>query len=78
MSVGDLAGKTVAQAAKIILMEHVEESMHFSEIAAEMLHRGYRSGRSNPFPATSVASILNTRPSEFENMGGGRFKLVGT
>ena len=75
-TVNDLANMTVVEAARVILRERDGDPMHYSKIAEEMLRRGYKSGRANPFRATTVATLLNGRRDEFEKVKAGTFRLM--
>jgi hypothetical protein len=70
-----LAGKDIAEAARIILVERGNAPTHYREIAAEAARRGYKSIRSGMAKPESFAVMMTRKPTQFIKLGEGKFKL---
>jgi hypothetical protein len=53
----DLTGKTISEAAAVILGEHPDRPMHYARVARIALQRGYRATRSDSSEETVVRSF---------------------
>jgi HB1, ASXL, restriction endonuclease HTH domain len=78
----ELAGKTIMEAAMMVLSEHPRRPMHFREIATDAIRRGYQSGRDTDGETviTSFGQTLRREAYREGNPivahGGGRFSYL--
>jgi HB1, ASXL, restriction endonuclease HTH domain len=76
-----LAGRTIIQAAEIVLREHKNQPMHFRAIAQEALKRGYTgraTGDRDSVEHRTAQSFWASmyRSENFQQTGKGYFKLA--
>lgn len=73
---GDLTGRTIEEAARIILSGHGNVPMHYRDIAAEAQRRGYTSWRSPEVAPSSFLVVLDRKKAVFEKLGEGKFRVL--
>jgi HB1, ASXL, restriction endonuclease HTH domain len=77
----DFVGKSALDCARVILEEHSNEPMHFSDIARAAMARGYR-GRAEGTPSEVESRVQNSfwaalhRSGDFASAGKGCYRLA--